>query len=146
VCLDFFTKSDAKMEISRIEVILGTGIFNNENTQHPLLKSAFTEMLIILRDLMYKTEKFTSRISFTDNIVITPKVKDVTDLIKYIRDALCHEDSDNHYMPNATIKSNFNISNDYSDICFHFGEQVICLERHILRAFNEAKEKLLPLL
>lgn len=39
------------------------------------------------------------------------------------------------------IKSEFD-----DDVCFFFGTQKIYFKRHILRAFEEAKQKLIPLL
>jgi hypothetical protein len=115
-----------------------------------------------LRDLMYKAEKYDTRISFTDDVKVTENVTDVTGLIKYVRDALCHPDSDNHYIEKGNIKATFNVcfgkgtllkmgdfeqSNPYQDdISFFFGSQRIFLRRHVLRAYEEAKNKLAPLL
>lgn len=111
---------------------------------------------------MYKAEKYASRIYFTEDVVISLQVKDVTDLIMYVRDALCLPDSPKNYLIQNKIKATFNIgygkcnvlsmgdiniSSDYEDdICFFFGEQKIYLKRHIIRALNEAKQKLLPLI
>ncbi|MFQ5431942.1 MAG: hypothetical protein ACE5EN_05500 [Nitrospinota bacterium] len=42
---------------------------------------------------------------------------------------------------------NFEQASDYNDdTCFFFGAQKIYLKRHIVRAFEESKSKLLPLL
>lgn len=159
--IDFFTKGDIESDIKTIEKLLETEIFLPNNISHPLCKSAFIEMLICLRDLMYKAERYSTRINFTDDVVQTEKVTDVTDLIKFVRDALCHPDIPNHYLIKDKIKATYNvahgkcnlisigdiiISSDYDDdICFFFGEEKIYFKRHILRAFNEAKKKLLPL-
>ena len=160
--IDFFSKSEIESSFNRIDAILETNIFHAENKKNPLLKSAFIELLVCLRDLMYKTEKYSSRISFDEDIVKNDKVNDITDVIKYVRDALCHLDSDIHYLEEGDIKAIFNIiygkgsilsvfdyvqESDYlDDICFFFGSQKIYLKRHILPAVEEAKSKLLPLL
>lgn len=160
--LDFFTKTDIKSDIERIQVLLQTEIFLPANINHPLCKSAFIELLICLRDLMYKAEKYSSRISFDDDVIKSDKISDVTDLIKFVRDALCHPDIPHHYLVKNQIKATFNIAygkcnfmsfgditikSDYEDdICFFFGEQKIYFKRHILRAFEEAQQKLSPLL
>lgn len=161
--INFFIKGDIEDSIKRIEKILNTGIFTPQNIGNVFVKSAFIETLICLRDLMAKCEKFASRISFNDDVFITEKVNDVTDLIKYIRDALCHLDSNNHFLPDTNIKATYNVlfgqgvgisidgvniasSNYDDDVCFCFGEQKIYLERHIIRSFKEAKSKLLPLI
>ncbi len=58
-----------------------------------LLLSAY----ILLNDLLRKAEKYgKNRISFNDYIEPSDKVKDITDLIAFIRNAVCHIDSENH--------------------------------------------------
>jgi len=159
--LDFFTKSDIKSAVQRVEELLNCGIFQQDNSRNILFKAAFIELLIALRDLMYKTEKYSSRIVFDDDVKKTEKIKDVTDLIKYVRDALCHPDSDNHYIEAGNIKATFCVvfgqgnllkigefeqSSKYvDDTCFFFGSQAIYLKRHVVRAFDEAKSKLNPI-
>lgn len=160
--IDFFIKSDIEGAIRRIDDLLKCGIFQTQNSKNVLFRAAFIELLIALRDLMYKTQKYSSRIEFDDDVKKTEEIKDVTDLIKYVRDALCHPDSENHYIEAGNIKATFNVafgktnllkigdfeqSSQYQDdICFFFGSQGIYLNRHIVRAFEEAKSKLLPLL
>ena len=90
--MDFFSKSEIDDALNRIDKLLSCGIFNPQNSDNPLMRAAFIEALISLRDLMYKTEKFSSRIDFTDDIQVCEKIRDVSDLIKYVRDALCHPD------------------------------------------------------
>ena len=159
--MDFFSKSEIDDALNRIDKLLSCGIFNPQNSDNPLMRAAFIEALISLRDLMYKTEKFSSRIDFTDDIQVCEKIRDVSDLIKYVRDALCHPDSDNHYIEEGNIKASFNVafgkgnlmkigdleqSSLYEDdICFFFGSKGIYFNRHIVRAYTEAKEKLDPL-
>ena len=158
--MDFHTKSDIQSSIQRIDELLACGIFQPTNSSNVLFRAAFIELLIALRDLMYKSEKLGRRIDFVDDAKQTQKIKDVTHLIKYVRDALCHPDSENHYIE-AGMKATFNVafgqarllkigdfeqSSEYpDDICFFFGSQGIYLQRHVVRAFNEAKAHLLPL-
>ena len=160
--IDFFSKSEIENSFNRIDAILGTEIFDKENRKNTLLKSAFIELLICLHDLVYKTEKYSSRISFDEDIVKNDQVNDITDVIKYMRDALCHLDSDNHYLEKGDNKAIFNIiygegsiftlfgyvqeSYHSDDTCFFYGSQKIYLNRHILPTVEEARSKLLPLL
>ena len=162
--IDIYQQSEIKESIDRIDNILSTDIFLQKSSIHPLCRSAFIEVLICLRDLMYKADKFSSRISFDDDVVKSQsnKINDITDVIKYVRDALCHLDSRNHYFENSKMKATYNIAygtsklcnvgsnsqaSDYEDdVCFFFGNQKIYLKRHILRAFEEAKDKLMPLI
>ena len=160
--MDPFDHADIDRSIRRLDEIFACGIFSPSNAGDVLLHAAFIDTLIALRDLMYKTEKYAERISFTDDVQLTNQVNDITGLIKYARDALCHPDSDNHYLEKGNIKASFNVifgsgcllklpgfeqSSPYSDdICFFFGSQRIFLNRHIRRAYHEAKESLSPLL
>lgn len=114
-------------------------------------------MLIRLRDLMFKSEKLAGkRVNFKDGVIITDTVKDITDLIKYGRDAACHIESNNNIM-NEHVYSSLSIikgkgmflndspSSVYDDdFAIIFGKQRIYYKHHMLRAFNEAIENLLP--
>lgn len=160
--MDHWDRSDVIEDIECIDRILTTNIFTPENVRSPFLRAAFIEVLVALRDLMYKAEKYASRISFTDDVTVNQRVTDVTALIKFVRDALCHRDSDDHFIENGNIKATFNVcfgkgvllktptfeqNNPYTDdTCFFFGYQRIFLRRHILRAYEEAKQKLRPIL
>lgn len=159
--MDFHDKSDIETAFREIENIFGSGIFDPKNMGHPLFKPAFVGVLVPLRDLMYKAEKYAKRIDFSDDVTAKDKVKDVSDLIKFVRDAMCHPDSDNHYIEEG-MKASFNVQvgkgtlikiNDFEqanpyadDVCFFFGSQRIFLKRHILRAVTEAHEILDPLI
>lgn len=66
--MDFFDKSDIQGSLRRIEELLNCGIFDPKNSSHVLMRAAFIELLISLRDLMYKAEKYSSRIDFTDDV------------------------------------------------------------------------------
>ena len=160
--IDFFIKGEIQESIKRIEELLDSEIFLPKNSESLFVRSAFIETLVCLRDLMYKAAKYAERVNFDDDIVKTNKIKDITDTIKYVRDALCHLDSDNHYVEKGNIRASYNVlyrkarllkigdfeqASDYDDdVCFFFGSQKIYLKRHIMRAFEEAKRRLLPLL
>ncbi len=154
--MDFHSKSDIESSINRIDQLMSCGIFEPSNSGNVLFRAAFIEMLIAMRDLMYKSQKYAQRISFTDDVSQSDKIQDVSDLIKYVRDALCHPDSDNHYIEPGNIKATFNVAfgkanllkiGDFEqkslyqdDVCFFFGSKAIYLNRHIIRAFDEAKK------
>jgi len=159
--IDFHVKREIKSDIRRIGEILSTDIFTPEETgRNPFFFSALTELLILLRDLMYKSEEYAQRVAFTDDINVTEDVKDVTDLIWFVRNAVCHVDSSNHKFQDAVFTFNTifgkgvmahigdtAMESEYEDeVCFFFGEQKIYLKRLIIRAFEEAKENLEPIL
>lgn len=108
--VDFFIKSDVEGAIQRIDELLKCGVFQPKNSRNVLFRAAFIELLIALRDLMYKTQKYSSRIVFDDDVKKTEEIKDVSDMIKYVRDALCHPDSENHYLETGNIKASFNVT------------------------------------
>lgn len=160
--MDFYTISDIRSTIVRVEELIGSGIFDPKNSSNILLNSALTELLILVRDLMAKSKKYAQPIIFTDDINVTNEVKNVSDAIKFVRDAICHIDSQNRNHDNCRARLSYNIAygkcclakigdveikSDYNDdICFFFGSQKLYLKRHIIRAFKEAKINLEPLL
>jgi hypothetical protein len=164
--INIFDEQDIRYDIYEIERILATGILSEENN-NPFRQAAFVDVLIHLRDLMFKAEKYAGRISFTDDVIVMTKVKDISDLIKFVRDAMCHPEIEHHFVVPNRIKATFETvygkggrvldlvspdipelsTSDYSDdVCFFFGLQRIYLNRHIIKAFEEAKQKLLPLM
>ncbi len=150
--------------IKKVDKLINSGIFTSEHSQNVLQDAAFTELMINLRDLMYKVEKHSNRIAFTDDVPISDKIKDVTDLIIRTRNACCHIDSEDKDFKDGPwpIIGSFSkcfgnasgtwtlgipIGGKYDDdVQFAFGMVGIYLNRHIIRAFNEAKTKLEPLI
>lgn len=160
--LDYFDQVEVASSLSAAEELINSGIFSPKNaSESPFFKPAFIALLIELRALMYKAERYAEKISFTDDVLQRDKVKDVSDLIRFVRDALCHPDSDHHFLDNGA-RASFNVyygrgelgkidnhmqeSLYEDDVCFFFGMQSIYLKRHIHRALQEAYQKLSPLL
>lgn len=158
--MNFATKMEVKYDIIRIEDILASQIFRCENSSNPLFASAIVEIMIRLRDLLYKSEKFGHRVEFSDDLIACDKVADITDSIKYVRDAINHIDSENNRTGETISICNvifgkgicFRIGDkefgsDYDDeIRFFYGSQGLYLNRHIIRAFEEARNHLSPFL
>ena len=157
---NFIEQSNTLYEFFRISEILESKIFNRENWMNPLVQSAFTELVIRLQDLLYKCDHSGNRINFSDDIIILKGkhgeeiVKDVTDAINYVRNSVCHIESKRYLLDGKTVfyfniaygKHNVadisgkKLTSDYEDdVCFFFGDQKIYLNRHVIRAFNEAK-------
>jgi hypothetical protein len=159
-----YTKFEIETDIDRVEAILNSGIFAKpESMRHPLFDSAVTELVIRVSDLLAKATFYANRVAFTDDMVIKGVVMDVTALIKFARDAVCHV-RDSWKTDNDALKSRvfFNtifgkgrvveineasIESAYEDdVAFFFGQQRLYLHRHIIRAYNEAIAELRPLL
>lgn len=150
------------MDVLQIQEILKSNIFAIENARHPLKQSAFTQLMICLHDLLQKCKKSKVPVEFTENVDITADVSNITDLIASIRGAVCHITSNTHQLHDEGGKFTFNtnygagtfgviggieIRSDFADdVCFFFGKRRIYLNRHIIRAFEEAKANLAPIL
>lgn len=149
---------DCQLNIMRITELINCEIFNQENIGNILQMSAFIDLMICLRDLMHKTEKYAQRIDFKDDILVNDYVKDVTDAITAIRDACCHVDSPKRIYGENKGRGAYNVAygksilmrigdlelkSDYEDdIAFFYGSNRLYLKRHIIRAFEEAKNLL----
>lgn len=163
--MDWQTKTQIEADIRNIDRILSSGILEAHNdAAETLWTAAFRELLICLRDLLSKAERFSSRVAFNDDVVADPKHKivDVTDLVRFARGIAGHPETSDDEIPNLGVKlsfcrirgkgtllqvNNLKLGSEYEDdICFLFGAHRIYLRRHLFRAFEEAKAKLLPLL
>lgn len=153
---DFRVMTQISSSISAKNRILESGVFNEQG--NPLFRSALIELLIVARDLTHKSYLKGHEVNFIDDVAVKGKVTNVSMLIKYARDAVCHIDSDNHKSIESDSVFSFNtmfgkgklasingvdFSSDYQDdICVFFGDQKIYIKRHILRAIDEATHNL----
>lgn len=157
--MDLGDRQECQTDIQRIRDLIGSRIFDQP---HPLQASAFIDLMICLRDLLYKAEQYASRVAFTDDILINERVKDVTGAVTAVRDACCHIDSvtrvfdtrgnrGSHmvgYGKGTLLKSgDLEMKSDYADeIAIFYGKNRLYLKRHIVRAFEEARAMLEPLI
>jgi hypothetical protein len=160
--MEIHDRQDAEIVIRRIQALLGSGIFDATNSGHVLQESAFVELMICLRDLLHKCEKYARRIAFTDDVLTNAYVKDVTDAVTAVRDACCHIDSfkklfDDYgnrgsYMVaygkvNLAKIDDLELKSDYADdTAVFYGKNRLYFKRHIVRAFEEACTLLVPLI
>jgi hypothetical protein len=160
--MDFNDKQDCEFDICRINELLSCGIFSHCEILRILQSSAFIELMICLRDLLSKTEKYAKRISFTDDVILNQYVNDVTDAITAVRDACCHINSFKRLFDDRGNRGSFNIAygkvklmkiddlelkSDYEDeIAFFYGKNRLYMKRHIIRAFNKSRQLLEPIL
>lgn len=140
----------------QVRNIRDTGVLSPQQRDHPLFKSAFTEVIIYARDLLEKSERRGTRITFSDDIEIDKYCHDVSDLIRLTRDAICHLDSRKRETGHGKaaflvisgirapeILMGFKISCSYPDDArIYYGHRGIYLNRHLFRAFDEAIEAL----
>ena len=116
-------------------------------------QSVFIEVIIRLNYILQKLNNY-CRVTWTDDIQLVGGIKDITDLVNKLRNAICHIDSKLNNLRETTTKLTFNIvrrgfintvksgsqkiRNDYNDdIAFYYGEFRIYLKRHIERLVKE---------
>lgn len=155
-------EQDIRSNIRRIDEIFGTRIFEPENSDNPLKQSAFIELIILLQDLLHKCDHYDRRVDFDDHIFKNNYVHDVTECIKALRDFYCHVNSFKGHLDDHGNRVSFmwatgpcslamvgdvDLNSEFSDdIAFFFGTNRLYFYRHILRAYSEAKERLLPMM
>jgi hypothetical protein len=111
------------------------------------MDSVLIEVLIHLHFLLKLADKMGNRIAFTDDVIRTEDINDVTDLIIYFRNAFCHDDSflrRHQYGGISHLNRVFgrfkgdNIEVPYDDeIAVNTGDQWLFQKRHIERAYEE---------
>jgi len=160
--VDISDQQGCELNIRRIEELLGCGIFEPASSGNILQSAAFTELVICLRDLLHKTEKYAKRISFTDDVMTNEYVHDITDAVTAVRDACCHINSFKRLFDDRGNRGSFlviygkgnlarigdlELKSDYEDdIAFFYGKNRLYIKRHIIRAFKEAMARLAPML
>jgi hypothetical protein len=160
--MDISSQQDCEINIRRIQELLGSGIFERNNSKNILQSSAFIELMICLRDLLQKAEDHAERISFTDDVMTNDYVHDITDAVTAVRDACCHINSFKRLFDdrgnrgsfmviygkgNLAKIGNLELKSDYEDdIAFFYGKNRLYINRHIVRAFKEATALLKPMI
>jgi hypothetical protein len=160
--LDQRTSSAVESNISRVRTLLACGIFDPQGARNPLYLSALTKLTIRVNDLVGKAAAAGCPVNFDNDVIKQGDVKDVSSLISFIRNAVCHISSGTHKLDdlNAWLsfcsqvgKGCFAEINGRrfeclyeDDTAFFFGEQRIYLKRHLVRAFEQARASLEPLL
>jgi hypothetical protein len=148
--MDFIFKNEIADTLKRTRELIESRILWDRR-DNLFRRSALIEVLILLNDLLTQSDKhFNKRIAFTDDVKITKKVKDVTDLIRYFRNACCHEYSKNRKINGNVLSYNEFMQESKEDngivinVGFNMGEYILSLKEHIERAFFEVESILIP--
>ena len=157
------TQFEVIVSLSSIRRLLNSRIL--ESSKYEVFRYAvLTEVLVSLHYLLDLSEKkFSKRISFTDDVIIRkyadPKksIYDISDLVRAFRDGACHINSGRRYfgkMDDSKGQKSFfsflvglgQMDMDISfepkyedDVAYFMGKEVLYLNRHIKRAFDELK-------
>jgi hypothetical protein len=138
---------ELKNDLRRIEEILNSKIFEVENSMHVLRESAFIEVMIRARDALEKLKIANRSIGLE---IMSETVWDsdsgleelsVYCVIKWVRDAMCHVESDNNLVAENVFSFNVvygkgvfmgEMKSDYADdVAFFFGPVRLYLNRHL---------------
>lgn len=153
---DFFVKTGIEGDIKRIAELLNTGVFS-ASVLGVFQEATFTGVMIRMHDLLQKLNQLGKRISFTDDIETSEEMKDITDLVRRLRYAVCHIESGEHLLDkehkgkvsfcvavgkvNAISENGKTLKSDYADdIRIFYGELGIYLRRNIIRALEDAQK------
>ncbi|MGF7240683.1 putative Fe-S cluster-containing radical SAM superfamily protein [Pseudomonas oryzihabitans] len=148
--------SDIQTSIRKCEELFNCGIFSPGNVSGPLFEPAIVSLLIRLSDLLRKSDADGMRISASDHMECTEKIRDVTDLVRECRNAACHVGSGEHLFESVG-KFTFNVVSGYSpksfmlgdielgcdfhdDMAIFYGAKRIYLRRHLLSAFEAVRK------
>ena len=158
--MEVHDRQDCEGTISRIDQLLACGVFEPANRGHVLFQSAFTELLVCLRNLLFKAEKHAGRIGFTDEVLPNAYVNDITDCVTAMRDAACHINSFKQRFDDQGNRGSFNVAygkcnlmrignlelkSEYEDdFAVFYGANRLYFRRGVLRAFVEARAALAP--
>jgi len=168
---DDLTKIEIGNSVKRIEQLFGMGIFSPdlnwkcvdkarqelaiEEMTNPLRKSVMIEILINLRNLLYKCESLCNKkIDFDEDVVKNKykieikgkiqekEIKDITDVVEYMRNAVCHNENDGYRWLSPWLYANSCFLYNKDDVFFQMGEQKLSVNKGIPRALEEAKRVL----
>jgi len=107
--------------------------------------SVITEILIHLRDLLFKLDAIGNRVDFRDYIEPQPNkgITDITDLIKFYRDAACHNESPNRRNSKGYLFSgNVFAAYDFEDdITLLMGDSKLYVKRHLFRLYQTVLQR-----
>lgn len=152
--ITFLESLQIENNIGRIKEIIDSKVLSNAASvkRSPLSESALIEFLIRLNDLLQKCKSLGSEVNFKDDI---PNDLNITNLVSKLRNSACHITSMSRLLdneipfcfsiigPSATARYGNWITNKYSDdIIFCYGNDISYLNRHLIRSYNESKEKL----
>ncbi|ROH89119.1 hypothetical protein ED208_11965 [Stagnimonas aquatica] len=151
--MSWFTKQELSISFLRIEEVRTSGILTSDGVKSPLFKSAITELLIYINDMLQKADAMGLRITLADHLPAWTSVPDVTELVARCRDAACHVSAGQEFfernkfsfalvvglVPEAVkIDGTLRGSDFEDDIALFFGGYRLYLRRNLLDAYTLA--------
>jgi hypothetical protein len=150
----FFMWGGLEHDCERANRLIASEVFNPIDRKHVYFWSALTEILIHTRNLAYHAEKrWGSRLTWRDDLVPWVMYEDITEMIVFFRDALCHSTANKimtdggqaSWIKGVIVgKQEALVSGDERIISAFADDALILagmgrsyLKRHIFRAFRE---------
>lgn len=158
--MSWFTKQELGTSFLRIEEVRTSGILTSDGVKSPLFKSAITELLIYINDMLQKADAMGLRVTLAEHLPDWTSVRDVTELVARCRDAACHVSSGQEFfernkfsfalvvglVPEAVQIDGAHRGCDFEDdIAVFFGSYRLYLRRNLLDAYTLAVRALQPL-
>ena len=161
--MDWFAKSTIESSVRRIDELV-TVVWASKGSGSRLAEPVLIELFVLSSDLVMKAKHYAQPVVFDDDVIKSDdppkaKVQNVSDLLRFFRNAVCHPGSDKERLTEGvTISCNVvygkgilikigdvELGSDYDDeVCFLTGGQRLYLRRHIVRACSEAWALLKP--
>jgi hypothetical protein len=158
--MSWFTKQELSTSFLRIEEVRTSGILSSDGIKSPLFKSAITELLIYINDMLQKADAMGLRVTSNAHLPDWTSVQDVTELVVRCRDAACHVSAGQEFfernkfsfalvvglVPEAVKIDGQPRGSDFEDdIALFFGGYRLYLRRNLLDAYTLAVRALQPL-
>jgi hypothetical protein len=158
--MSWFTKHELGTGFLRIEEIRTSGILTSDGVKSPLFKSAVTELLIYIHDMLQKADALGLRVTLAEHLPTWTGVQDVTELIARCRDAACHVSAGQVFFESnkfsfalvvgevreaVKIEGELRGSDFEDDIALFYGAYRLYLRRNLLDAYTLAVRALQPL-
>ncbi|MFC5412195.1 hypothetical protein ACFPMF_22915 [Larkinella bovis] len=154
--VEYTTKAPTLLEPSSFYEVGKLTVFTDYQPDDHSWKPAFREMIVLLDDMLAKSEQAGNRIGFTEQVGVNGKEQDITSLVKWMRENMVGKNVGSDPGINQRLNRYKNagagyfangafFSCDYEDeIAFFLDDQRIYLNRHIHRAILEVQAHKAP--
>jgi len=155
-------KSATSAALKRLSDIHNSGLLTRQDTfLSPIYRALIMETILLTNDVLKRADLLGKRVSFTDQVIPrkAPAINDVTDLVREVRNAICHTNSHLHEVGkfgnvvtamfiwgkgNTILGDGIIHSSDFdNDMAICFGELKLYLSRHLITAYNQSAIALL---
>jgi len=144
--LKTLTPVGVNQHLIRINQLLDSPVFDPNRREDGAWELAFSEVIMVLDDLLQHCEHSGKRIDFYEEVGVRGKIQDISSLVAWMRPCLPdhsavsrlsrYYDSGVGYFANGSF---FDCDYDH-ELAFYIDDQRIYLNRHIKRALHEVEQ------